>query len=77
MASRGATDLKPLLAFLRERNWPQRVTTYDQYGGRGVEVMLDPPPSEDQLDELTAQFSDAYEFTDVTACFQALPANQE
>lgn len=66
MSLRGAADLKPLLAFLRERGWPQRVTTYDQYGGRRMAVMLEPPPSAEQLHELSAHFVDAYEFTSVT-----------
>lgn len=66
VASQGATDLEPLLAFLRQRMWPQLVTTYDQYGGRRMSVMLEPAPSADQLRELTTEFGDAYEFTTVT-----------
>lgn len=67
MTSQGAIDLEPLLAFLGERGWPQRVTTFDQYGGARMTVMLEPAPGADQLRELAARFGDAYEFTSVTA----------
>lgn len=63
-------DLLPLLGFLSERQWPQRITTYDMYGGPGMTVMLEPPPSPEQLRELAAVFGDAYEFDDVSGTFE-------
>ena len=67
MASQGSTDLEPLRTFLRRKQWRQRITTYDQYGGHRMLVMLEPAPSPDQLRALTAEFGDAYDFTTVRA----------
>lgn len=66
----GERDLLPLRRFLREPQWPQRITTYDMYGGVGMTVMLEPPPSAQQLHELHAKFGDAYAFDTLGAYYE-------
>ena len=70
MGTTGKTQLEPLRRFLRQQEWPQRITTYDQYGGVGMTVELRPPPSPEQLDRLRVEFGDAYDFTEVRARLQ-------
>jgi hypothetical protein len=65
----GEADLAPLIAFLRERRWGLEVTTYDQYGGKEMSVVLEPAPNQEQLRDLRTRFADAYDFTTVTATF--------
>jgi hypothetical protein len=67
---RAEVKLQPLRRFLLERGWPQRIATYDQYGGPQMLVMLTPAPSQEQLDVLHAEFGDTYDFDQVYAQLQ-------
>ena len=34
----GKTQVEPIRRFLMQQEWPQRITTFDQYGGVGMAV---------------------------------------
>ena len=63
MGHAGKAQLEPLRRFLMQQEWPQRIATFDQYGGVGMAVELRPPPSPEQLHRLRVEFGDAYDFT--------------
>ena len=67
MRTKGKAQLDPLRRFLVQQEWPQRIATFDQYGGAGMAVELRPVPSPEQLHRLRAEFGDAYDFTEVGA----------
>lgn len=58
-------ELEPLQRFLFEQGWPQRITSYDMYGGPGMTVMLAPEPSPEQHAQLVYAFGDTYTFEQV------------
>ncbi len=68
--SNAEQDVLPLRRFLAEREWPQRITTYDMYGGAGLTVMLQPSPTPEQLRELHEEFGDAYTFDTVATMYE-------
>ena len=70
MVTTGKAQLEPLRRFLMQHEWPQRIATFDQYGGAGMSVELRPPPSPEQVQRLRVEFGDAYNFTEMRAHLQ-------